>query len=91
MECANAAKEGGVPEKAAPAAADEGGAEEGERVRREAEEDLGEQVVAVNRRHVRSGQLWRGDHAVRRAAGFGVVGSFLLWMGSHPSSGRKCC
>jgi len=66
-----------VAEQAAPARADEGGAEEAGRVPREAEKDLGEEVVVVQR------QRWRlrrvrslprpGDHASHRAAGWGLV------------------
>jgi hypothetical protein len=50
---AEAAEESAVGEEAAPAAADEGGAGEGGRLRGEADEDLGEEVVDVQRRRRR--------------------------------------
>jgi hypothetical protein len=49
VECVAAAEEARVAEQAAPARADEGGAEDEGGVRREAEEDLGEEVVVVQR------------------------------------------
>ena len=49
MVRAEAAEEVGVGDEAAPAGADEGRAGEGGRQRGEAEEDLGEEVVDVDR------------------------------------------
>jgi hypothetical protein len=51
---AEAAEEAEVGDDAAPALADGGGAREGGRLRGEAEEDLGEQVVVVERRRRRA-------------------------------------
>jgi hypothetical protein len=45
MECAHAAEEAGAADEVEPALADEGGAGDEGRVRREAEEDLGDHVV----------------------------------------------
>ena len=50
---AEAAAEVGVGDEAAPALADEGGAGERGGLRREAEEDLGEDVVVVRQSHRR--------------------------------------
>jgi hypothetical protein len=60
MEFPKAADEARVADEVAPALADEGGAGEGGRERREAEEDQGEEVLVVQRR--RQGR--RGGHCV---------------------------
>ena len=62
---AEAAEEGGVGDEAAPALADGGGAGEGGRLRGEAEEDLGEEVVVVQRRR-RPRAEESGRHVERR-------------------------
>ena len=57
MVRAEAAEEVGVGDEAAPAGADEGRAGEGGRQRGEAEEDLGEEVVDVDRGRPAAGHL----------------------------------
>ena len=60
MKCAQAAEETRVADEAVPALADEGGAGERGRQRREADEDQGEEILVVKRRR----QDRRGGHGV---------------------------
>ena len=62
---AEAAEEAGVGDEAAPALADGRGAGEGRRLRRQAEEDLGEEVFIIEWRH-------------RRRAGFAAAAHLAL-------------
>ena len=72
--CVEATEESMVGDEASPALADGGGAGEGGRLRREAEEDLGEQILVLQGR-ARAGAVVEGGRhgAYREEGGGGAV------------------
>ena len=78
MEIAEAAEEAGVVDEAAPVLADEGGAEEVDRLRREAQEYLPEEIVRGKRRGIGRRRARPCLHGVRGFGGKWVCVGFGL-------------